>query len=199
MQYDDLSCPFLRLKADPNASATYPTPEHVCNRTRPFSSPSIGYQRTFCLKPFHTTCPVFTGQRVAMPAGFRGPGLRTSSPKLTPTLALWLILPFFALVIFGIWGYQIISASHTGLEPALIVLPSHGSATPSPTIGISLTGPISTSRPDLLQGTGAAVTGTPTLTPTRSRTASSTPRFKRTRTPTRTSLPHGPTPTSTPT
>ena len=194
MQYDDLSCPFLRLKDDTSTSAMYPTLEHVCNHTRPFSRPSIGYQRTFCLKAFHTTCPVFTGQRVAMPAGFRGPGLRTSSPRLTPALTLWLILPFFTLVIFGIWGYKIISASHSGIG-----LPSHITATPSPTFSVSPTGPFSTSQSDLLHGIGRTLTGTPNQTPTRTRTTTSTPKVAISRTPTSTSRPHGPTPTFIPT
>ena len=96
-----------------------------------------------------------------MPAGFRGPGLRTSSPRLTPALALWLILPFFALVIFGIWGYQIISASQTGIGPDPLRLPSHVDITPSPTFSVSMTGPFSTSQSGLLQATGGALTSTP--------------------------------------
>ena len=134
MEYDDLSCPFLRLKADLNASATYPNLEHVCNRTRPFSNPSIGYQLTFCLKAFHTTCPVFTGQRVAMPAGIRGPGLRTSSPRLTPALTLWTIIRYTSLAVILIVGGTLLwlYISSLDAQPAaalVVVLPTETRAT----------------------------------------------------------------------
>jgi hypothetical protein len=191
MSYDDLACPFLRLTDNPKASAAYPTTENICSRTHPASHPSFGYQQTFCLKAFHTTCPVFTKQRVTMPIGFRGTTSRRYSLAWLPWALLFLI-GFAAVGIWYIKGFPEIKFPNIQLASIHLPawFPAEASSTETPTTIPTATIPTATPSPSL--------TPTRTQTGTRHPGVTTTENIVNPVTPSRTSITIFDTPTFTP-
>lgn len=94
------TCPHLGIAEDPQTCLAYPSAWNLCQHVRYPAAVRLEYQRTTCLAPFHTTCPVFKRARVVLlPAHLRGrhPG---SGSKRVVILLLLLVLALG----FGLWA-----------------------------------------------------------------------------------------------
>jgi LysM repeat protein len=57
-------CPYVGLTDDADSHATYATDAHRCYRLPTPTRIALGHQKTYCLEPNHTACPVFRGEGV---------------------------------------------------------------------------------------------------------------------------------------
>jgi len=197
-------CPFLGLAEDLQGSLSYPSPGNFCHRTRPYGTPNIDFQRSFCFSEAYSNCPVLTRTgRGPMPSDIRW---QDDKPFVEKRILL-LILIGGMLALFGIGVAFWKSQDHGG----------HGGNLQSTTVSLSLPATLPYLPTDTLPSTDTPATPafvpvtesatpftpvptlSPTLTPTLTFTASPTRRpvhFYPTFTPTLTFVfPHAPTST----
>ena len=92
-------CPHLGLKEDPQTCLAYPSEWNLCHHARPAAVVSFEQQRTTCLLPKHTACPVYQREQlVSLPAHLRGRRASLRSKK-------WILLLLFLILAlgFGLW------------------------------------------------------------------------------------------------
>ena len=194
-------CPFLGLAQDSQTSLSYPSSWNVCHHSKPFATPTLFFQRSFCFSENHCTCPVYARtQREPLPPGIR---LQVKKPPVQRRIVLTILLGAVLVLLGGagtLWGLQ----NHSRHAGSLVVITNSptsspapsATALPSPTASLADTDtpvppsptPLTPSPTLLLTSTHAGPTTRPTdtlwpsLTPTRTRTPPAT----RTPTPTRT-------------
>ncbi len=100
-------CPFLGLAEDSQTSLSYPSAVNFCHRSRPYGTPKLDFQQSFCFSDNHSTCPVFTRSgRAALP----GEMLFVADRPLPENrgMLLWLVGGIVVLLglIGVIWGIQ---------------------------------------------------------------------------------------------
>ena len=61
-------CPYLGVQDDHQTCLAYPSRWNVCHRSRPASAVRQRYQRSACLAPKHTSCPLFQDKDAEPPA-----------------------------------------------------------------------------------------------------------------------------------
>jgi hypothetical protein len=62
-------CPFLGMAQDSQTSMSYPSAANFCHRSKPYGTPKLDFQQSFCFSDNHTNCPVFTRTgRAPLPA-----------------------------------------------------------------------------------------------------------------------------------
>ena len=127
-RYSSEVCPFLGVADDPQTAMSFPSPGNFCHRTRPYGTPNLDFQRSFCFSEEYTNCPVFARSgRAPLPAELRFQAAKAPVGKRV-------ILPLLVggmVVLLGIiavlWGMQNRS-KHGGGQSGLT-----GSLTPPPT------------------------------------------------------------------
>jgi len=96
----DGTCPYLGIAEDPQTCLSYPSAWNLCHHVRYPATVRLEYQRTTCLAPFHTTCPVYKRARgMLLPARLRG----RRAPSGSRGRLVWLVLLALA-VGFGLWA-----------------------------------------------------------------------------------------------
>ena len=194
-RYSSEVCPFLGVVDDPQTAMSFPSPGNFCHRTRPYGTPNLDFQRSFCFSEEYTNCPVFTRSgRAPLPAELRFQAAKAPVGKRV-------ILPLLVggmVVLLGIiavlWGMQIRSkhgGGQSGLTGSLTPPPTevslstaafHFTDTPAaptietatrlpPTLAVL---PTSTATPTL-QSTSTDIPFTPTASPTKHFIPSHTP------------------------
>jgi hypothetical protein len=191
-------CPFLGLEQDLQTSTSFPSAGNFCHRTRPYGTPNLDYQRSFCFSQNHSNCPIYTRSgRAPIPADIRFKpdkpffGRQVILPWLIGMLVLlgllgglWAIkdLVNHGGSLFGKLGSGLPSSTPDNLQTAPIpsmdttVPPTVEPATPAPLFLTPL--PASTTPTPTPQ----TPTDTLTFTPTPSRTFHFIPSFTPTRT-----------------
>jgi hypothetical protein len=57
-------CPHLGVEEDVQTCLDYPSPWNLCHHCQPAASVRLSHQRSMCLAPSHTGCPVFLSREV---------------------------------------------------------------------------------------------------------------------------------------
>ena len=100
-------CPFLGLAEDSQTSLSYPSAVNFCHRSRPYGTPKLNFQQSFCFSDNHSNCPVFirTG-RAPLPADMLFEADRPLPENRG--ILLWLIGGIVVLLALTgvIWGIQ---------------------------------------------------------------------------------------------
>jgi hypothetical protein len=66
-------CPHLGIEEDIRTCLAYPSHWNICHHSKPASTVRLEHQRTMCLSPAHTGCPIFQSEQVApLPVELRG-------------------------------------------------------------------------------------------------------------------------------
>lgn len=92
-------CPYLGMAEDPQTCLAYSSEWNLCQYARPAGRVSLEHQRTTCLQPEHTACPVYQSEQSRpLPKHLRKPRTAFGSRKAA--------LLFFVLVLiaFGLWA-----------------------------------------------------------------------------------------------
>lgn len=151
-------CPHLGIAEDPQTSLAYPSEWNLCQRSRPALSARLDHQRTTCLLPGHTACPVFLSEDLKpLPAH-----LRKSQPSHGSRKWVWL---FVVMVLIGL-GLWVAWRSSPGLamlfpdKPVSFETAQPASTQASYPVAITLS-PVPTVRSTLSQATSSPPTSTP--------------------------------------
>jgi hypothetical protein len=162
-------CPFLGLAADSQTSLSYPSAANFCHRSRPYGTPKLDFQQSFCFSEAHSTCPVFTRNgRAPLPADILFAADRPMPQHRA--MLFWLaggIVVLLALmgVIWGIQNRYIHGGSLFGFL---------GNSSPTPSTLPLTTGTAAFVNMPALAISSTATLQTPSLTPTLLSTSSPT-------------------------
>jgi hypothetical protein len=174
-------CPFLGVAADSQTSLSYPSAVNFCHRSRPYGTPKLDFQQSFCFSDAHSTCPVFIRNgRAPLPANM----LFVADRPLQQNKAILLWLVGGIVVLLGLmgvlWGIQN-RHIHGG---SLFGFLGNSSSTPD-TLPLT-TGTAAFVNMPALEISNTATLQTPSLTPTLQPTGSPTQTPSPTFTPTST-------------
>lgn len=107
-------CPFLGLAEDPQTSMSFPSPGNFCHRTRPYGTPNLDFQRSFCFSENHSNCSIFTRSgRAALPAGIRFQPDKSQAIKRA-NLLLWIAGLVLLLGVLGVFWWIRVRANLGG-------------------------------------------------------------------------------------
>lgn len=116
------ACPYLGLLQDSQTTLAFPSTSNLCYHAKPLVSPSLEYQRSFCLNGRqHTHCPVFIRRRLA-PLPSEISGSHPSKPLFGKPIKKQVILPILlgcVVLILGVIGVLWLSNNHHGSTGAL--------------------------------------------------------------------------------
>ena len=91
-------CPYLGIAEDPQTCLAYPSEWNLCQCARPAGRVSLEHQRTTCLLPGHTACPVFLdGAGAPLPAHLRGKRTWFEQRRIVLLVILLLLLGLLAI------------------------------------------------------------------------------------------------------
>ncbi len=156
--YQFVVCPFIGLAEDLQTSLAFPSAGNFCHRTRPYGTPNLDFQRSYCFSENHSNCPIFNRSgRAPLPADIR---FKPEKPLFGMQVMLpWLLGMLVLLVILGaLWGIKDLT-NHDGN-----LLGGAGKASPPATLVHMPTDPFPpTNTP--VPPTIEPATETPTLEP----------------------------------
>jgi hypothetical protein len=178
-------CPFLGMAEDSQTSLSYPSAVNFCHRSRPYGTPKLDFQQSYCFSDNHSTCPVFTRNgRAPLPAEMLFVADRPQPENRG--ILLWLVGGIVVLLgLIGlIWGIQnryvhggslfgiLGNASPTVSTRYLTTGPALFTITPAFTISETATLQPPSATPTLESSSSATPTPTssPSYTPTSTRT-----------------------------
>ena len=96
----------MGVEEDPQTALSFPSSGNFCHRTRPYGTPNLDFQRSYCFTDNHSNCPVFTRSgRAPLPANIR---FQPDKPHFGKQFILpWLIGMLVLLGIMGaLWAIQ---------------------------------------------------------------------------------------------
>jgi LysM repeat protein len=102
---NERTCPYLGTSDDPQTSMAYPSGNNYCHRVKSLASPSLAYQRSYCMNAAHVQCEAYTGSQLktlpleAVDAQAALPGIRPLLKYILPAIfvLLALVVTWFAL------------------------------------------------------------------------------------------------------
>jgi hypothetical protein len=101
---NEVNCPYLGLKEDPETRLTFPSLRHYCQNAEPVQSVNLEHQALFCLTANHPNCPVFSNANqniLPEEISITRPGIKR--PALTGiVLSIGVLI---ILVVFNWWQF----------------------------------------------------------------------------------------------
>jgi len=95
------TCPHLGLKNDQVTFSSYPSGWNACHHVNPVSTPTLDFQRRFCLRANYVNCPIYqsaSGQKMPRDIQLRESGI---SGKTKQILLLALLAVVGIVIILG--------------------------------------------------------------------------------------------------